>query len=472
VTAEGLATTAAARRGARGGPGAPRRPAELPGELRAEMQAVQGSLAGARLALAGAAGRTERLLAALPGPADRSAEQRAVAAAAKDAARMLRARFLDSHALTVYDQVTGGRSEALRLAELAGAAAAEFPGLLPAPGQLAADAARPQAAKEGYEIDQGIFFSRVLGSPLAGQHLLDAMRRPTPRALELLPEFSRSGVAALDSVRLERRGGAAHLTMCRDDCLNAEDNRQVDDMETAVDLALLDPAVRVGVVRGGEMSHPRYRGRRVFSAGINLRALHAGDISLVGFLLRRELGYLHKLVRGVLDTDAASWHSASLAKPWIGVVDSFAIGGGTQLLLVLDYVLAASDAYLSLPAAQEGIVPGASAFRLPRYAGLRLSQQMILLGRRIWASEPAARLLVDEVAEPAELAPAIDRSVEALLAPAVLTNRRMLKLAEPEDEFRRYMAEFALQQALRLYSDDVIGKVGRFSAGGGRDRPG
>lgn len=463
MTAERLATAGAARPGELSG--------DLHGEFRTEMQAVRGSLAGARLALAGAAERTDCLLASLPEPGERSAGQRAAAAAAKDAARALRARFLDSHAEAVYDHVTSGRSEALRLAQLADAAAAAFPGLLPSPGQLAADAARSQAAKEGYEIDQGIFFSRVLGSPLAGQHLLDAMRRPTPRALELLPEFSRTGVAALDSVRLERRGSAAHLIMCRDDCLNAEDNRQVDDMETAVDLALLDPAVRVGVLRGGEMSHPRYRGRRVFSAGINLRALHAGGISLVGFLLRRELGYLHKLVRGVLDTDAASWRSPSVAKPWIGVVDSFAIGGGTQLLLVLDYVLAASDAYLSLPAAQEGIVPGASAFRLPRYAGLRLSQQMILLGRRIWASEPAARLLIDEVAEPAELAPAIDRSIAALLAPAVPANRRMLKLAEPEDEFRRYMAEFALQQALRLYSDDVIGKAGRFSAGGSRDRP-
>ena len=41
------------------------------------------------------------------------------------------------------------------------------------------------------------------------------------------------------------------------------------------------------VLRGGEMSHPRYRGRRVFSSGINLKSLHGGGISLVGFLLRR-----------------------------------------------------------------------------------------------------------------------------------------------------------------------------------------
>ena len=58
--------------------------------------------------------------------------------------------------------------------------------------------------------------------------------------------------------------------------------------------ALLDPAVRVGVLRGGEMSHPRYRGKRVFSAGINLKSLHAGEISLVDFLLRRDPAAGHR----------------------------------------------------------------------------------------------------------------------------------------------------------------------------------
>jgi (3,5-dihydroxyphenyl)acetyl-CoA 1,2-dioxygenase len=47
----------------------------------------------------------------------------------------------------------------------------------------------------------------------------------------------------------------------------------------------------------------------------------------------------------------------------------------------------------------------------------------------------------------------------------VIANRRMLTIAgESQDEFLRYMAEFSLQQALRLYSDDVISKAGRFQA--------
>lgn len=237
-------------------------------------------------------------------------------------------------------------------------------------------------------------------------------------------------------------------------------------METAVDLALLDPGVRVGLVRGGEMNHPRYRGKRVFSAGINLKYLSSGDIPLVDFLLRRELGYLHKLVRGVRAEDTGLWHTRHIEKPWLAAVDGFAIGGGTQLLLVFDHVIAASDAYLSLPAAKEGIIPGVANFRFSRYAGPRLSRQVILEGRRIWASEPQARLLVDEVVEPREMDAAIERSLERLDGEAVLVNRRMLNLAEePVDAFRAYMAEFALQQALRLYGADVIHKVGKFAAG-------
>jgi thioesterase DpgC len=427
---------------------------------------VRGDLAVARRALADAAISTDDLIASLPGPGHRSPEQRATASAAKDATRALRHQFMDAHVDAVYDELTSGRTVYLRLAELVEAAAASFRGLVPTAGQLAIEARCPQAGKDGREIDQGIFLSRVLRSPVAGPHLLDAMLRPTPGAIRLLPEFARSGVVDLGSVRLERIGSVARLTMCRDDCLNAEDNQQVEDMETAVDLALLDPAVRVGLLRGGEMSHPRYRGKRVFSAGINLKALHAGEISLVDFLLRRELGYISKLVRGILVDDGTCWHRPAVEKPWLAVVDSFAIGGGAQLLLVFDHVIAASDAYISLPAAQEGIVPGAASFRLTRCAGTRLSRQIILQGRRIWASEPAARLLVDEVVEPRDLDLAIDNSLNHLQGPAVTANRRMLNLAEePPEEFRRYMAEFALQQALRLYSDDVIGKADRFRAG-------
>ncbi|MFC9248324.1 (3,5-dihydroxyphenyl)acetyl-CoA 1,2-dioxygenase DpgC [Streptomyces sp. NPDC057136] len=427
-----------------------------------------GELEHARVALAKAAARTDDFVAALPEPALRSPAQRADAEAARAEARALRAAFLGVHADAVYDELTADRTRYVRVAELAEGAAMVFPGLVPTSEQLATERSRPQADKEGDEIDQGLFFRAVLRSPTAGPHLLDAMLRPTPRALGLLPEFMRTGKADLGSVRMERTtDGAARLTMCRDDCLNAEDNQQIDDMETAVDLALLDPAVEVCLLRGGEMTHPRYRGRRVFSAGVNLKALHGGGISLVDFLLRRELGYIHKIFRGVLTENAPGGLPATVEKPWVAAVDTFAIGGGAQILLVFDYVLAASDAYFSLPAAKEGIIPGAANFRLGRAVGPRLVRQMILDGRRLRASEPDARFVFDEVHESEALDEAVEGALGRLRGSAVLANRHMVNLAEESQvEFRTYMAEFAYQQALRLYSSDVIDKVGRFAASG------
>ncbi|MBE1489203.1 (3,5-dihydroxyphenyl)acetyl-CoA 1,2-dioxygenase DpgC [Plantactinospora soyae] len=423
---------------------------------------ADADLATARHALADAAQRAAAVLRRLPQPSDRSPEQRAAGAAAHADVRAIRVRFMRRHGPAVYAELTDGLARQPRLAELCTAAATAFPGLVPDEPTMAVERARPQADKEGWEIDQGIFVSGVLRLPEEGVHLLDAMLRPTPRALRLLDGYLDGGEIDLGSVRLRRHDGTAHLTMCRDDCLNAEDNRQVDDMETAVDLALLDPAVEVCVLRGGPMTHPRHRGRRVFSAGINLKALHAGEIGLVDFLLRRELGYVHKLARGLREADG--WSSGG-GKPWLAVVDGFAIGGGAQLLLVADQVIAASDAYLSLPAAQEGIVPGAANLRLTRYAGARLARQVILLGRRLRVTEPEARLFVDEVHEPGEaLDAAVRPAAERLRGEAVVANRRMLLAAEePVDAVRGYLAEFAVQQALRLYGGDVVGKVGRFT---------
>lgn len=412
--------------------------------------------------------RAAGLLPPFPDSWTQTLESVATTAAAMESGRARRSAFMDRHAEELYDRLTEARTRYLRLDELVAVAADAVPGLVPGPAQVAAERARPVPQRLGLEIDQGVFLRGVLRSQAAGNHLLDAMLRPTARALGLLEQFQAVGEVRLATTRLERREGVARITMCGHDCLNAEDEQQVDDMETAVDLALLDPGCEIGLIRGGVMTHPRYVGRRVFSAGINLKRLHAGEITLVGFLLRRELGYLRKLLLG-LRTDEASWRYPYTDMPWVAAVDSFAIGGGMQLLLAVDHVLAADDAYLSLPAAQEGIIPGAADFRLGLLTGPRLARQIILGGRRVQAIDPEARALVDQVVPPAELDQAVEDALGLLRDPAVTANRRMVNLAvEPADGFRAYMAEFAVQQALRVQAADVLGKAGRFAAASGR----
>lgn len=422
-----------------------------------------GSLLADADALMTYTAQAEKTLGALPGKPQRDPGRQRLAVEVMNDRRRVQSAFLRLHAERVYHELTGGMREQRNLSELVFAAADAFPGLVPTRERMAAERRLCQADKEGWEIDQGVFFHQVLRSPRAGGHLLQAMLRPTRRARSLLAEFTRTDSVRLDTVTLERTGTTAYLTMTNGRFLNAEDDQLIDDMEAAVDLALLDDRVRVGVLRGGEMTHQRYLGRRVFSAGINLVDLHEGRISYVDFLLRRELGYVHKLIRGIRVADA--WPRELVEKPWVAAVDTFAIGGGMQLLFAADHVIAAADAYFSLPAAQEGIVPGMANLRLTSRAGGRLARQVILSGRKLWAHEPAAAAVCDEVVDPKLLDAAVDAAAARLTSPAVVANRHMINIAEePLDHFRAYAAEFALEQALRLYSADVIDKVGRFGA--------
>ncbi|WP_406150564.1 (3,5-dihydroxyphenyl)acetyl-CoA 1,2-dioxygenase DpgC [Streptomyces sp. NBC_01012] len=413
--------------------------------------------------LAARAAEAEQALAALPSVPGRSPGERARAATVHAEVRRLRRDFLSRHTETVYDRLTDGLTRRPRLPELVDAAAGLVPGLVPTREQMAAERRFVQAEKEGREIDQGRFCGAVLRSATAGRHLVETMLGPTPRALGLLDGFRAEGRVELDTVHVERRGAAAHVEFRNPRRLNAENARLIADLDTAVDLVLLDHTVRVGVLRGGVVDHPAHRGRRVFSAGVDLTDLRDGRIPLVDFLLGRELGYVNKLLHGLLiDPAPGAGSERGVTKPWIGAVDTFAIGGGMQLLLALDHVVAEEGAYVSLPAAEEGIVPGAGNLRLTRQTGSRLARQIVLGGRRIATTDPEASTVYDEVVPADRMDEAVDRAVSGLSAPAVAANRRMLTLAEePLDHFRVYLAEFAFAQADRAYAPDVLEKVER-----------
>ncbi|MEV6602293.1 (3,5-dihydroxyphenyl)acetyl-CoA 1,2-dioxygenase DpgC [Actinoplanes sp. NPDC051346] len=417
-------------------------------------------------AVTAAADRVATLRRAFPVVAARTPRQRQELESARQDLYARSVVFLRKHADRLYDEITAGRSLYLRIDEICDRAARLVPGLVPSRREAEEEQLLPPAQKEGRDVEQAILLSHLLRSQVAGLHMLEAMRRPTERAQRLLPTVLAEGEVTLGSVAVELRDGAAYLTMHRDDCLNAEDNEQVEDMETAVDLAMLAPTVRVGVLRGGVMTHPKYAGRRVFSSGINLRKLHSGEISFLNFLMRRELGYIAKIIHGLSGDPESAWRGSAVHKPWLAVVDAFAIGGGAQVMLACDRIIAERGAYFSLPAAQEGIVPGAANLRLTRAVGTRLSRQIILTGQRVTAGEPEGSLLFDEVWPARDLDLAVETEVRRLDSPAVVANRHMLNVAdEPADDLRRYLADFAVEQAERLYSKDVMNKVTRFTSG-------
>jgi len=411
-------------------------------------------------------GASNALLDILGHKRERTPQQASEAGSIHAACRALRSRFLELHADWLYSVLTSNGSTRLSLDEIAKDAADRCSGLVPTSAQMSRERACLQKDKEGFEIDQGMLFHALLHSKSSGTHIVETALQPTPRSILLLDELREKTRLDLGSVALERIGHAAHLTINNSSCLNAEDERLVDDLETAADLTILDDAVKVCVLRGGVMTSPRYAGKRVFSAGINLKKLHQGEISLIGFFLRREFGFINKIVHGLLVPDKIAGSSTRgdlksiPGKPWIGVVDSFAIGGGAQILLALDYVIAATDSYFNLPAAREGLVPGFANLRLSRFVGARKSRQLLFAGNKLWASGPYSELIFDEVVDSSDIECAIDRSVDTLSGPAVRANRRLLINAEePLEHFRYYAAEFALIQAQRLYSADLLSKV-------------
>lgn len=402
----------------------------------------------------------EELFCNLPDKSERTEAENHLANDIKQCIRLARAQFLARHAESVYAFLSDNFKQHYTLSELISHAANAFPYLVPTQEQMLNEQKQIQAHKEGYEIDQGIFFRSILRLPKPGLHLMDAMLLPTQRAISLLDEFSACGQIDLGAVSLQRCEEATYLTINNQYCLNAEDNQLIHAMQVAVDLVLLDPKTKLGILRGGVMQHPRYKDKRVFCSGINLSHLQAGKISFVEFLLERELGYINKIRHGIFNQ-----HTTTMSqKPWIAIVDSFAIGGGMQLLLVVDKVIAVDNVYFSLPAAQEGIIPGAANYRLPRMAGHYLTRQMILSGKKIRAYDDEARWLCDVPVSSQTLDATIHAAIAEFNHPAVVENRKMLTFAEePRELFRQYMAEFSYLQAERLYSEDVLEKISRWA---------
>lgn len=346
-------------------------------------------------------------------------------------------------ALRTYDELTAARTRFLRVEDLC-----RLANLVPEE-ELAAEARRPLKEKKGVERAQARFVAEILGNPVAGTHLCHAMLLPRKESAERLEHYEKHGELKLEGASLKRQGKASILTLSNPRYLNAEDETTLPGAEIAVDVALLDPQTEVCVLRGDVVTHPKYAGRRLFGAGINLTHLYEGKIRYLWYLIR-DLGLVNKFYRGLAVPDASP-EVQSTEKLWIAAVEGFAIGGHCQIILTMDYTIAASDAYLTLPARKEGIIPGAANLRLPRFVGDRIARQAILAERRIDCDSEAGRLICDEIVPTERMDEAINAMVDRLTSSGVVSaagNRRAFRAGEePLDTFRRYMAIYAREQA-------------------------
>ncbi|MBV8840949.1 MAG: enoyl-CoA hydratase/isomerase family protein [Alphaproteobacteria bacterium] len=401
------------------------------------------------------------LLEALPEKAKRSADQERSAEAILTAGRESREAFMRRHAQAVYAALTRNQTSFVRAEPLVYAAAKLIPGLVPTRAQVDAQSEKMQSRKDGIEVDQGIFFSHILARPDTGTHFCHAMLLPRAEALAALGEFHAKGEVDLGTAAVVRQGKAGIVFMRNPRYLNAEDETTLQKTEIAVDLAILDPATELCVLRGDTVQNPKYAGKRVFSTGINLTHIYNGKISYLWYITR-EMGFVNKMMRGLAraDADPDEIYGGTIEKPWVAGVEHFAIGGGCQYLLTMDYVVAASDAYMTLPARKEGIIPGASNMRMWRFTGDRIARQAIMMGRRLDCDTPEGRTICDEIVAPGEMDAALARVIAGFTDSGVVSaagNRRAFRVVEePLDDFRRYMAVYAREQAYCHFAPALI----------------
>lgn len=368
-------------------------------------------------------------------------------------------RFARSHREAIYRRLTDDFRLSLRIDDLLWRAAELWPGLVPTRAQVDEESRRAQIDKDGREIAQGVLVSQLMSDRRIGTHMLMSMLRPTDEALARLDEFVAKGALDLGPARVEARGQCGYLYFTYPRYLNAEDDTALGAQELATDLILMHPQLRMGVVRGDPVPHPKYRGRRIFSAGLNLTRLYHGKLPYL-FYLVRDLGFVNKLYRGHSRPDfRLDEPDDTHEKPWLAVVEGFAIGGGCQLLLVMDYVIAEQGAYFNLPARKEGIIPGCANLRLPRFAGEGIARDGIMFDRRFSVEEPAAAALIREVHPHDRLDAAVQSAVDNAVGSGMVSaggNRKAMRVqTEPLDRLREYMVVYAREQAFCHLSEQL-----------------
>ena len=183
----------------------------------------------------------------------------------------------------------------------------------------------------------------------------------------------------MTATMLERRAGVLIITLNRPKA-NAIDVATSLELYAAFKSLDDDPALRVGIITGTG---------RFFSAGWDLGAANEGE---------------------AVDADhgpggfAGLTEYFGLSKPVIAAVNGLAIGGGFELALAADLIVASTAARFWLPEAQLGMLPDSGGLlRLPKAIPARLAREMILTGRRMDADEALALNLVNRVVEPEAL---------------------------------------------------------------------
>ncbi|HEY5986843.1 MAG TPA: enoyl-CoA-hydratase DpgD [Streptosporangiaceae bacterium] len=215
-------------------------------------------------------------------------------------------------------------------------------------------------------------------------------------------------------VRYVKKDQVGYVTLNRPAVLNAMDLRMHEELALVWDDVEADDDVRAVVLTGA--------GERSFCAGQDLRErarLNEQGAPPQTFGSRGQPGWPRLTER-----------FGRLSKPVLARVNGYALGGGFELALACDIIIASDQAVFALPEVQLGLVPGAGgAFRLPRQLPLKIAMGYLLTGRRITADEALRLGLVNEVAKPENLDQCVTAWTNDLVRSAPLAVRAIKEAA-------------------------------------------
>ena len=195
------------------------------------------------------------------------------------------------------------------------------------------------------------------------------------------------------NILVERRGRVGLVTLNRPQALNALDKTTMDELVSAVTVMDTDPEVGAVVLTGSA---------KAFAAGADIREMAA---------------------KGYMDMYSADWFRGwedftRLRIPVVAAVSGFALGGGCELAMMCDFIIAGDNAKFGQPEINLGVLPGmGGSQRLTRAVGKAKAMDMILTGRFMDAHEAERSGLVSRVV------PAADVVEEALQAAEVIASK-------------------------------------------------
>src|SRR5687767_1952629 len=214
---------------------------------------------------------------------------------------------------------------------------------------------------------------------------------------------------AYETILVEQRGAVTLITLNRPQALNALNGQVLKDLIDAFAQYDADPAQRCAVLTGSE---------KAFAAGADIKEMAdkpAADFFLEDFF--------------------AEWTSKVTAtrKPWIAAVAGFALGGGCELAMMADFIIAADTAKFGQPEIKLGVTPGmGGSQRLTRAIGKAKAMEMCLTGRMMDAAEAERSGLAARVVPADQL---LDEALKtagqiAAMAPlAAIANKEMVNAA-------------------------------------------